>query len=156
MKRRHVGDDYDFADDAVYLVNLTTGVPVALDLGAGNFDYTLKKLDRYWANDTRVTERNLLFETIDETKKGAITPSTFLPGDDTDFDGALDRPNLDDPWACSGPDAICDDSGSANYGSPACVEARRVRDRCVADHLLGGYERETDTLILRPMIPSTR
>ena len=152
VKRRHVGDDYDFADDAVYLVNLTTGVPVALDLGAGNFDYTLKKLDRYWANDTRVTERNLLFETIDETKKGAITPSSFLPGDDTDFDGALDRPNLDDPRACSGPDAICDDSGSANYGSPECVEARRLRDRCVADHLLGGYERETDTLLLRPLI----
>ena len=66
VQMRHIGDDYDFANDAVYLVNLQTGVPVPLDLGAGNFDYTLKKLDRYWANDTRVTERNLLFETIDE------------------------------------------------------------------------------------------
>ena len=32
-----------------------------LDLGAGNFNYTLKRLDKYWANDTRATERNLLF-----------------------------------------------------------------------------------------------
>lgn len=152
VKKRHLGDDYEFADDAVYLVNLKTGVPVALDLGAGNFDYTLKKLDRYWANDTRVTERNLLFETIDETRGGAITPSTFLPEQDSDFDGTLDRPNLDDPGACAGPDPECDDSGNDKYGSPECVEARRTRDRCVADHFLAWYERETDTLLLRPII----
>jgi hypothetical protein len=152
VKKRHVGDDYDFADDAIYLVNLATGVPVALDLGAGNFNYTLKKLDRSWANDARVTERNMLFETLDETRKGAATPSTFLPEHDTDFDGTLDRPNLDDLGACAGPDATCDDSGDAKYGSPECVEARRMRDRCVADHLLGGYERETDTLVLRPIL----
>ena len=42
IERRHVGDDYDFADDAVYLVNLTTGVPVPLDLCAGNYNYTAK------------------------------------------------------------------------------------------------------------------
>src|SRR6185369_3218657 len=72
---------------------------------------------------------------------------------DTDFDGTLDRPNLDDPGACGGPDATCDDSRNAKYGSPECVEARRLRDRCVADHLLGGYERETDTLVLRPILP---
>ena len=152
VKKRHVGDDYEFADDAVYLVNLTTGVPVALDLGAGNFNYTLKKLDRYWANDARVTERNLLFETLDETRKGMATPSTFLPEHDTDFDGTLDRPNLDDLGACAGPSATCDDSDDAKYGSPECLEARRLRDRCVADHLLGAYERETDTLVLRPIL----
>mgnify|MGYP002138336108 CR=1 FL=1 len=47
MRKRHQGDDYDFSDDAIYLVNLSTGVPVPLDLGAGNFNYTLKKLDKY-------------------------------------------------------------------------------------------------------------
>ena len=152
VKMRQVGDDYDFADDAVYLVNLKTGVPVPLDLGSGNFDYTLKKLDRYWANDTRVTERNLLFESIDETKNGAVTKDTFLPEHDTDFDGTLDRPNLDDPGACAGPDAECDDSGNAKYGTPECAETRRMRDRCVADHFLSWYERETDTLLLRPIL----
>lgn len=153
VKKRHLGDDYDFADDAVYLVNLKTGVPVPLDLGAGNFDYTLKKLDRYWANDTRVTERNLLFETIDETQGGAVTATSFLPENDTDFDGTLDRPNLDDPGACAAPDPICDDTGNSEYGSPDCMSARRMRDRCVADHFLTWYERETDTLLLRPILP---
>jgi len=153
VRQRHRGDDYEFADDAVYLVNLTTGVPVPLDLGAGNFDYTLKKLDKYWANDTRITERNLLFDTIDETRGGAVTPATFKPGDDTDFDGTLDRPNLDDPAACPAPDAVCDDAANAMYGSAECLDKRRTRDRCIADHLLTWYERETDTLILRPILP---
>jgi hypothetical protein len=153
VKQRHHGDDYEFADDAVYLVNLTTGVPVPLDLGAGNFNYTLKKLDKYWANDTRITERNLLFDTIDETRGGAVTPATFKASDDTDFDGTLDRPNLDDPAACPGPDAVCDDATSPMYGSAECLDKRRTRDRCVADHLLTWYERETDTLILRPILP---
>jgi len=153
VKRRHQGDDYDFADDAVYLVNLTTGVPVALDLGAGNFDYTLKKLDRYWANDPRVTERNLLFETIDETRKGIITPSEFLPEQDTDFDGTLDRPNLDDLGACAGPDPECDDADNPKYLTRPCLDLRRMRDRCIADHLLTWYERATDTLLLRPILP---
>jgi hypothetical protein len=153
VAKRHQGDDYDFADDAVYLVNLTTGVPVALDVGAGNFNYTLKELDAYWANDTRATERNLLFETIDETKGGAVTPATFKPADDTDFDGVLDQPDLDDPSACPGPDPVCDDASSSTYGSATCLETRRTRDRCIADHLLVWYERETDTLILRPLLP---
>lgn len=153
IKRRHRGDDYDFADDAVYLVNLTTGVPVPLDLGNGNFDYTLKRLDRYWPNDTRATERNLLFETIDETQRGTITPQLFLPEHDTDMDGVLDLPNLDDPFVCPDPDPACSNPADTAYGTPACTEARRARDRCVADHLLTFYERETDTLVLRPLLP---
>ncbi len=153
VRKRHQGDDYDFADDAIYLINLTTGVPIPLDLGAGNYNYTLKKLDKYWANDTRVTERNLLFDTIDETRKGAVTATSFLPEDDTDFDGTLDRPNLDDPNACPGPDPVCDNVSDPSFGTPACTTTRRLRDRCVADHLLTWYERETDTLLLRPVIP---
>ncbi len=153
IAQRHQGDDYDFADDAVYLINLTTGVPVALDLGAGNFNYTLKELGEYWPNDTRVTERNLLFDTIDETRGGAVTPATFQPSDDTDFDGILDVPNLDDTAACPGPDPVCDDATNALYSSAACVQKRQVRDRCIADHLLNWYERETDTLLLRPILP---
>lgn len=154
IKKRHQHDDYDFADDAVYVIDLTTGVPVALDVGNGNFNYTLKNLDKYWANDTRVTERNLLFETIDETKHGSITKDTFKPSADTDFDGVLDVPNLDDPFACPDPDPTCDDAtDTANYGTPECLAKRRQRDDCMSDHLLTFYERETDTLILRPILP---
>lgn len=153
LKRRHLGDDYDFENDAVYLVNLDTGLPVPLDLGSGNFDYTLKRLDRYWPNDARATERNLLFETIDETQGGAITAATFLPEHDTDMDGTLDVPNLDDLSACPAPDPVCDSPSDPGSATPACTEKRRARDRCIADHLLTFYERETDTLLLRPLLP---
>lgn len=152
VERRHQGDDYDFQDDAVYLVNLDTGVPQLLDLGSGNFDYILKKLDRYWANDTRQSERNLLFETIDETQGGQVT--SYAPEVDSDFDGVLDKPNTDSLKACPPPDALCDnpESGDAYY-TQACLDMRRARDRCIADHLLTWYERETDTLLVRPLLP---
>lgn len=153
LKKRHQGDDYDFADDAVYLVNLTTGLPVPIDMGNGNNSYTLKKLDKYWPNDTRRSERNLLFETIDESKHGAITAATFMPQHDTDFDGVLDTPNLDDPSACPDPDPVCDNASDPKYEDQSCYDVRRARDRCVADHLLTYYERETDTLLLRPLLP---
>ena len=151
IKRRHVGDDFDFANDAIYLVNLETGVPTVVDLGAGNFPYTLKKLDQYWPNDSRESERNLLFETRDETAGGKVT--SYSAAADTDQDGVLDRPNIDDLHACPDADPICDDVKSASYGDASCFEKRRSRDRCIADHLLTFYERETDTLILRPLVP---
>lgn len=153
VEKRHRGDDYDFANDAFYLVNLETGVPVALDVGNGNFDYTLKRLDKYWPNDTRASERNLLFETIDETKRGSISRDTFTAALDSDFDGTLDVPNLDDPFACPDPSPICDVATSDQYGTETCIGARRLRDRCIADHFLPFYERETDTLLMRPIIP---
>src|SRR5262245_26505754 len=81
---RHRGDDYDFANDAVYVINLDTGVPVPLDIGAGNFNYTDKRLD-YWPNDPRASERNLLFETRDElaTKGGRIGREDWTAKNDT-------------------------------------------------------------------------
>lgn len=153
IEARHHGDDYDFEDDAVYLVNLDTGVPVPLDVGNGNFDVTLKRLDRYWANDTRMSERNIVFDTVDESQRGTIDEAAFTPALDTDFDGVLDIPNLDDPYACPNRDPVCDDPRQAPYDEPPCIAARLARDRCVADHLLTYYERETDTLIVRPLLP---
>ncbi len=152
IRQRHTGDDYDFKNDAIYLVNLKTGVPVALDLGAGNFDYTLKKLDSYWANDTRRSERNLLFETVDESAHGSV--KTYAPERDTDYDGTLDRPNLLNPDACPDADPVCDNSDNGDaYTSDDCKAKRRLRDQCISDNLLNWYERETDTLIVRPILP---
>ena len=153
LRQRHIGDDYDFADDAVYVINLATGVPAVLDMGAGSFSYTLRSLDRYWPNDARRSERNLLFETVDESKGGAITPSIFTAADDTDQDGVLDVPNLLDPSACPPPDPVCDNPSDPGASDPACAGTRRARDRCIADNLLTFYERETDTLIMRPLLP---
>ncbi len=156
IRARHQGDDYDFADDAIYLINLRTGIPTVLDIGAGNFSLTLKKLDKYWPNDQRFSERNLLFETVDETAGGSITQ--YAPKYDTDFDGVLDVPNFEDPRACAAfelsPSCAHPAAGAA-YTEAACVDARRERDRCVADNLLTWYERETDTLLVRPLLPLT-
>ncbi|MBM4374571.1 MAG: hypothetical protein FJ095_05755 [Deltaproteobacteria bacterium] len=152
LRKRHQGDDYEFANDAVYLVNLKTGLPIPLDMGNGNFDYTLKQLDKYWANDPRKSERNLLFETVDETNGGAVT--SYAPEHDSDYDGVLDRPNLARENICPGPDPICDAPESGEpYASAECRQRRQLRDRCIADNLLDWYERETDTLVLRPLIP---
>ncbi|MFI5300292.1 MAG: hypothetical protein ACHREM_19560 [Polyangiales bacterium] len=118
----HVGDDYDFTDDRVYVVNLKTGVPVPLDVGGGNFPYTLKDLGRYGPNDPQKNESNLLFETREEdlNHNGVLDP-----GEDTDFDGVLDHPNF------------------PGFQRPANG----------VDGLMTGYESESHTLIVRPMVP---
>ncbi len=156
IKRRHQGDDYDFANDAVYVVNLTTGVPAVMDLGEGAFQYVIKDKNKYWRNDTRRSEENLLWDTVDETvdpATGKFDPdrtvdhtengrAIYKPQWDTDFDGVIDRPNLLDPTACP------------NQALVALGKASELdRDRCIADNLLTWYERETDTLIMRPLVP---
>jgi hypothetical protein len=118
-------DGHDFADDPVYLVNLATGIPVPLDAGGGDFPLTVQDPSKYWPNDPRVTENNLLFETFDEAH--GLLPSQYTPALDTDFDGVLDRPNT---------------FGVVPPGGIPGI-----------DDLLTFYERETDTLILRPLLP---
>jgi hypothetical protein len=96
LAARHAGDDYELSNDAVYLVAITPGsphygVPVPLDVGAGNYPATLKQLGRYWPNDPQANEGNLLFETREEDLNGN---GVLDPGEDTDFDGVLDHPNF--------------------------------------------------------------
>ena len=122
IKAHHADDDFKFEDDVVYLVNLKTGVPVPLDLGGGNFPVTLRELARYWPNDPRKGEANILFETVDEDKNGN---GLLDPGEDTDFDGVLDKPNF--------PGGIRPGNG--------------------VDGLYTFYEAETHTLLARPMFP---
>lgn len=89
LTRRMQRDDHRFEDDAVYLINLSTGVPVPLDMGDGNFVYTAKNRNGYYENDPRGGESNLLFETVDEDVNGN---GRLDPGEDTNFDGRLNRP----------------------------------------------------------------
>lgn len=150
--KRHRGDDYELADDAVYVVNLETGVPAVLDIGEGAFQYVVREKHKYWRNDTRRLEQNLMWDTVDETidrttgtpypnpNAGGLLP--YKPEYDTDFDGVLDTPNLLDPSACK-------TQVDVELGNADEVE----RDRCITDNLLTFYERETDTLIMRPLLP---
>jgi hypothetical protein len=125
VARRMQGDEFDLSNDPVYLVNLTTGVPMIVDAGNGMYPVVLRDPWRYMPNDPKASESNLAFETVEE---GAGLPqSAYKPALDMDFDGVLDHPNT-----------MPGKKGSGFAG---------------VDDLLTWYERETDTLILRPALP---
>lgn len=159
LYRRH-HDNNDFRDDAVYLLNVGKncsrfGEEVALDFGSGRFPLTLFRRATLTPSslapegfvvprtglftvdgfETHGTSNNILFEERNEDRNGN---GTLDPGEDLDDDGHLDVANFIDPSAC-------DDL------SP--VTQPEAHDRCVADHLMGWYERETNSLILRPVWP---
>lgn len=148
IRNRHASD-MDFADDAVYVFNLDTGEPVPLDMGNGNFPlglplphgyvaYPFNLYNRheyspfYFKNDYRYESSNLMFETEEED----VNCNGLLdPGEDTDYDGVLDHPNAPDP----------------ERFNPACPEYERDVDKY--DDILTFYEFETDTLVIRTIMP---
>ena len=120
LTRRMRGDDHEFADDAVYLVNLRTGLPVPLDMGDGAFVYNARNRDGYYPNDPRGGESNLILDTVDEdTNRNGVLD----PGEDTNFDGVLNR--------------------AAVFPAGARPE----------DALTTFWEPDSHTLILRPKLP---
>jgi hypothetical protein len=131
---RHHLDDYAFDNDAVYLIDVTEGSPtfgepVPLDICNGNFPHTLEQLDGYWGGDARGDTLALLYEEHSEDTNGN---GELDQGEDTDLDGHLDVPNY----------------------VPA---ETRTKDEMTkverADALMTCYERETNTLIVRPLKP---
>jgi len=124
--RRHPRGDLAFADDALYVVNITQGSPtygrpVPLDLGQGRFPVRLDPSTTYYDNDPRPGTTNMLFEEAGEDDvDGDTLPD---PAEDTNADGRLGRPNVWPPGA----DA--------------------------SDSLVTFYEFATNTLIARPVVP---
>lgn len=131
--------DDDFANDVVYLVNLKTGEPVPVDLGRGNYPIILQNNTKYFENDQRQNSSNLLFETYAEDC--AIPYGPVDPEKDTDADGICDRPNTRDP---SKP------LKGVNPDDRAATPEERGND--IYRDLLDFYERETNTLIIRPVV----
>lgn len=128
----HDDPTYDPKDDVIYLINVDPASPEfgalqPLDVGNGNYPVVLESLDKYWKNDPRGSTLSLLFEETDEdtNQNGKLDP-----GEDTDADGVLDRPNYL-PWA---------------FPSKTDLAGR-------ADALMTFYERQTNTLLVRPMTP---
>jgi hypothetical protein len=119
--------DYDPGDDPFYVIDLTTGIPVPLDLGKGNFPLALVDRSKYWPNDPRANEDTLLFETVEEG--AGIPQSAYRPELDTDFDGVVDHPNVLVPSLLEG-------------GRNARIE-----------EVIDWFERESNTLMLRPVVP---
>ncbi len=119
-----MGDGHDLSNDPVYLVDLTTGLPVFLDAETNYYPIAVRDPFRYFPNDPKASEPNLIFETVEE---GAGLPqAAYRPELDRDFDGVLDHPNT----------------------------LRRARPGIAGvDDVISWYERETDTLVLRPILP---
>ncbi len=115
----------DFARHAVYLVDLETGVPTPIDIDGGNFDYVTERTNRYYANDPRGAEAQILLESVEEDGNGN---GLLDDGEDSDFDGVLDHPNTLD---------------GRRYATPEETY----------DHMVWFWERETRTLLLRPILP---
>ncbi|MFT3835520.1 MAG: hypothetical protein QM723_00795 [Myxococcaceae bacterium] len=120
---RHVGDDYDFSNDAVYLIDVTEDSPdfcqaIPLDMGEGNFPLTLEK-QVYYPNDIHNTAQQMIFEEFEEdtNHNGKLDL-----GEDLDMDGELDHPNYRYP-------------GDNKFD------------------VMTYYERQTNTLIMKPVMP---
>jgi dienelactone hydrolase len=128
----HRDTNYDLSNDVIYLVNVDRdseafGEFHHLDVGNGNFPLILEQVDGYWKNDPRGKSLTLFFEETDEDTNGN---GVLDPGEDTDADGTLDKPNY-----LPGAKPAWDDLGAR------------------ADAIMTFYEAETHTLLVRPLIP---
>jgi len=152
----HRDADYDPADDVIYLIDVTRSSPTFgevqhLDLGNGNYPVVLEDRLNYWKNDPRGHTMSLLFEETDEDLDGDgrldlgedINGNGVLDeGEDTDGDGRLDPPEDTDG------DGLLD---APNYLPGRSPSADDLAGR--ADALMTFYERQTNTIIAKPMIP---
>lgn len=132
IREAHDDPDYATADDVIYLVDIDPDSPDFgdihhLDVGNGNYPLSLERGDLYEPHDPRGWTISLLFEEADEDVNGN---GRLDRGEDTDADGVLDRPNY-----LPGMTPERDDLGGR------------------ADALMTFYERQTNTLIVRPMVP---
>jgi hypothetical protein len=128
----HRDVDYDTSNDVVYLIDVDPDSPdfgdlQHLDVGEGNYPVVLERPDLYWKNDPRGWTLSILFDEADEDLNGN---GRLDPGEDTDADGVLDVPNY----------------------LPGMNPAREDL-AARADALMSFYERETNTLIVRPLMP---
>ncbi len=82
---------WPFANDAVYLVDLATGKPVAIDIGNGNYPKYLDRTSYYYPNDPRWDAPTIMFENENEVLGEDLDRDGILDEDeDIDGDGRLD------------------------------------------------------------------
>lgn len=149
LRRRHL--DRIVSNDAIYVINVDPDSPgfgerVPIDLGyfvdlpeemriapdqlgprTGRFPQALSRTRQYFPHDPRAGTSSLLFETVAETD--ADGDGELDDAEDTDGDGVLDRPNT---------------LGRESHEPGSAAEA---------DALVPFYEFETNTLVIRPVVP---
>ena len=151
LAKRHADND-DYSDDAFFLVDITPGSDELgkrwpVDIGTGNFPVAVEKRDNYFENDIHKRSSNIVYETFAEdlNNNGELDP-----GEDRDFDGVLDVPNWIDPDA-----KLADYLPAGQDASDSlCGEEDFVAgDMINYDNLASAWEEETNTLIVRPVLP---
>ncbi len=156
LRDRHDDDDYDTADDAIYLINIDRsssefGQLQHIDIGQGNYPIILERLDKYGANDPHEWNINLVFDENDEdrNRNGVLDPAEDAnrngkldPGEDEDGNGVLDLAEDIDA------DGVLD---RPNYFPGRAPAKDDLAGR--ADALMSFYERETNTLVVAPLVP---
>ncbi len=133
IERHH---NLDFDDDAVFLIDISArkgspgyGKPVFLDMGQGFFPKTLPSTPEYFSSSGYglyfpYDSHSQASNLLFETVDEDLDGDGKLdPGEDLDFDGVLDAPNLIP-------------GGSDQW-----------------DDLMTFYEKESNTLIMRPVVP---
>lgn len=130
--RGHRDPNYATENDVVFLLNVDPDSPELgrvhhLDLGQGNYPVVLKQRNAYGPNDPRAGTLTLLYEEGNEDLDG---DGELDPDEDNDLDGVLDTPNYL-PGANPAPDDLA---------------AR-------ADAIMSFYEKQTNTLIMMPLVP---
>ena len=151
IAQAHAQND-DPTDDVVYLVDIDPasaefGKRWPLDVGSGNFPIALEKRDNYFENDGYRQSSNIVVEIFDEDINGN---GVLDPGEDRDWDDVLDRPNYIDP------DAVPEDFLPEGVGldDKLCEEEGFLgRELIGFDNLASFWEEETNTLIVRPVLP---
>ncbi|MFO0722691.1 MAG: hypothetical protein U1E65_02830 [Myxococcota bacterium] len=132
LRVAHSQDDYDSTDDAIYLINIQPDSPhfgkiQPIDIGKNNYPPVLENLEGYGKDDPRGFTISLMYE---EAEEDLNHNGQLDPGEDTDMDGVLDHPN---------------------YLPGHSPERTDMPGR--ADALMTFYERETHTIIARPLEP---
>lgn len=125
---RHAEPVPDFSDDAIYIVNVDPesekfGEMMLIDIGRGNYPILHSRPNAYFDNDPRSMGTNLLYESVAEVDLNGN--GELDPLEDTDDDGIWDVPNVLDLNS----------------------------DPRAPGNTLEFYERETNTLILRTVMP---
>lgn len=135
--KRHRDVDYDPSDDVLYLIDIDPRSPEygelkMLDIGQGNYPLPTENRDNYFDHDPRQDTLTIWLEEVDEDLNGN---GKLDPGEDTDGDGLLDRPNYLPKF-----------QAPERRPDPNDLAARY-------DATMTFYERETNTLLAIPVVP---
>lgn len=145
--------DHDWSNDAIYLVDLETGLPHTLDFPTTRGSFILQQTIELDPSDVRRAEPSLTAETIyeglDSSTTAVASATDSVDGSmyhqrwDSDSDGVIDVPSILPGRRCSAPIAATEGNNTLAL----------LRDRCLADEVVDVYDPATNTLRLYPRAP---